>query len=251
MRDQKKNIIIAGAGLVGSLLAIILRKRGHEVHIFEKRPDMRTETLDGGRSINLVVTSRGINALETVDIWKEVKQITVPVIGRMMHSKDEQLTYQPYGRDESECNYSISRGGLNKLLMTEAEKAGAKITFNQEVIDVDLKKKQVIFSNQAKKNYDLLFGTDGGGSKVRAALQRSFLDKNINEERVERLDSDYKEMLLPAGSNGEYLIDKKALHIWPRGSEMLMALPNQDGSFTMTLYMPPAKFQKIDDRNDK
>lgn len=240
---DNKNIVIAGAGLVGSLLAVILKKRGHQVTIYEKRPDMRKDVLDGGRSINLVVTSRGINALQTVDMWEKVKGITVPVTGRMMHSTSAELTYQAYGRDESECNYSISRAELNKLLMTEAEALGVKIHFSNEVQDVNLESKQIVLASGEQVEYDLLFGTDGGGSNVRKAIQR---DLPGAQEEVRRLNSDYKEMLMPAMANGEYAMDKNALHIWPRGAQMLMALPNQDGSFTMTLYMSDEKFQSIE-----
>lgn len=242
--NNTKRIVISGAGLVGSLLAIILKKRGHQVTVFEKRPDMRKETLDGGRSINLIVTSRGINALQTVDMWDKVKGITVPVTGRMMHSTSEELTYQPYGRDDSECNYSISRGGLNKLLMTEAEAIGVEIKFECEAEDVNFNDKKVLLSNKTECEYDLLFGTDGGGSKIRKALLKH---EDHSSEEVQRLNSDYKEMLMPASASGDYLIEKNALHIWPRGSEMLMALPNQDGSFTMTLYMPNERFEEIND----
>lgn len=241
---EKKNIVIAGAGLVGSLLAVILRKRGHEVTIYEKRPDMRTDSVDSGRSINLIVTSRGINALQTVDMWEKVKGITVPVFGRMMHATDGELTYQAYGRDDSECNYSISRGELNKLLMTEAEAIGVKIQFTEEVVNVDLKEKKAFLNSGETVKYDLLFGTDGGGSKVRRALQESIPG---SQEEVRRLSCDYKEMLMPAAADGSYPIDKNALHIWPRGAEMLMALPNQDGSFTMTLYMSEDKFHEVSD----
>ena len=116
-----KHIAIVGAGLVGSLLAVYMRKRGHSVKVFERRPDLRKNILDGGRSINLVVTSRGIHALEKVGLWDKVKEQTVSVRGRMMHDLKGETTYQPYGRNDSECNYSISRTHLNQMLLHEAE----------------------------------------------------------------------------------------------------------------------------------
>lgn len=241
---EKKKIVIAGAGLVGSLLAVMFKKRGHQVTIYEKRPDMRMNSVDGGRSINLIVTSRGINALQTVNLWEKVKEITVPVSGRMIHARDGELTFQAYGRNQTECNYSISRGKLNKLLMTEAESIGVEIQFSEEVVNVDFEQKRAFLNSGYVVHYDLLFGTDGGGSKVRRALHQKVPGA---KEEVRRLNCDYKEMLMPANSDGNYPIDKNALHIWPRGAEMLMALPNQDGSFTMTLYMSDEKFQEVND----
>ena len=132
----------------------------------KKRPDMRMNSVDGGRSINLIVTSRGINALQTVNLWEKVKEITVPVSGRMMHARDGELTFQAYGRNQTECNYSISRGKLNKLLMTEAESIGVEIQFSEEVVNVDFEQKRAFLNSGYVVHYDLLFGTDGVGSKV-------------------------------------------------------------------------------------
>jgi kynurenine 3-monooxygenase len=210
---------------------------------------MRKASADAGRSINLVVTSRGINALKQANLWEKVKDIVVPVHGRMMHDKKGELTYQPYGRDPSECNYSISRGELNMLLMSEAENLGIKIHFEHEVDSVDFEAKTISFKNGKSYSYDLLFGADGGGSAVRRQLV-DFLGEADSTQTVRPLGADYKEFLMPATNTGDYAIEKNALHIWPRGAEMLMALPNLDGSFTMTLYMPTESFDKIKGHED-
>ena len=225
--------LIMGAGLVGCTLAIALKKRGEKITLFEKRPDMRLDTSDGGRSINLIVTAKGLNAFKNLGLIDKVLSITTPVYGRMMHSKDGELTYQPYGK-EDECNYSISRGELNKLLLTEAEKAGVEIIFEHELTHLDDSEKIAYFKNGKKTNYRTIYGCDGAGSPTRKELIR--LDDKA-EATIEELDADYIEMDMPAGKNGEYVIDERSLHIWPRTSHMLMALPNQGGSFTMTLYM--------------
>lgn len=239
--DKPQKMIIAGAGLVGSLLAIALRKRGHEVYLFEKRSDLRTGHLSAGRSINLIITAKGIRPLKQLGLWDSVKKITSPVMGRTMHSIEGALAYQPYGKDQTECNHSVSRGELNCLLMDEAEKAGAKIKFQSALKTLDLDKKIAHFENGETISYDLLFGTDGTGSAVREKLIEALGPKA--DYKVEPLGTDYKEMTMPA-VNGKYVMDEHSLHIWPRGNHMLMGLPNKDGSFTMTLYMPQEWFAK-------
>lgn len=230
-----KKVVISGAGLVGSFWALALKKKGYHVELFEKRSDMRLEGAEGGRSINLVATSRGLNAFAAAGVLDEVRKIIVPVTGRMMHSMEGDLTYQPYGRDESECNYSVSRSLLNKTLMTEAEKAGVTIHFEKELVSLDTEEKVATFSKGTKVQYDLFFGADGAGSPTRKTILSLIPDAT---ESVDFIDSDYKELLMPSGPAGEYPMEKKALHIWPRGDHMLMALPNLDGSFTMTVYLP-------------
>lgn len=242
---MKKHSVVAGAGLVGSLWAIYLARMNHSVTIIEKRSDMRKATLDGGRSINLIITSRGIKALSDVGLWEEVKKITVPVYGRMMHSMTGELTYQPYGRDDRECNYSVSRAELNKTLMTLAEARGVSIKFECELVRSDFKQKTISLSNGEELSYDLLFGTDGAGSALRKEFNH--LVPGFKES-TEWLGADYKELLMPATQDGQYPMDERALHIWPRGSHMLMALPNQDGSFTMTAYLPSEMSDKLQTR---
>lgn len=224
-------ITIIGAGLVGSLWAVLLRKKNLDVTVFEKRTDPRLSQADAGRSINLVITSRGVNALEKAGLLQKALDLAVPVYGRMIHPKTGELTYQPYGK-ASERNLSISRSALNQFLIEEAERAGAKIYFDRSLENIDFKSKVISFTGGEKHSYDLLFGTDGAGSAVRKQLA----SQNLTQEKTEWLPADYKELFLPAPNT----LDQKALHIWARGSHMMMALANLDGSFTVTLYLPKA-----------
>lgn len=242
--DQPRKIIVAGAGLVGSLLATALKKRGHDVYLYEKRSDMRKANLTAGKSINLIITAKAINPLQRLGLWEKVKKITSPVSGRTMHSVAGELAYQPYGKDKTECNHSVSRGELNCLLTDEAEKAGVKIVFNAPLKNLDLENKTAQFENGDSLNYDLLFGADGTGSAVRLAMISAL--GTSAEYKVEPLGTDYKEMTMPS-KDGNYVMDEHSLHIWPRGNHMLMGLPNRDGSFTMTLYIPQEWFEKFND----
>ncbi len=229
-------VVIAGGGLVGSLLSIILKKRGHDVHLFEKRSDIRKNINDKGRSINLIVTSRGLNALQKTNLLQKILELTVPVTGRMMHSINGELTYQPYGRDKTECNYSISRSELNKFLISESSKFDIPIHFEQSLTAVDFDNKEATFSSSQeaqKVTYDILIGSDGAGSILRQQIHQQSSSKN----ETQFLMNDYKELYMPL-QNGKAPLERNALHIWPRGHHMLMALPNLDGSFTMTLYLP-------------
>jgi kynurenine 3-monooxygenase len=228
---MKAKVTIIGAGLVGSLWAVLLRQRNIDVTIFEKRSDPRLAKDKGGRSINLVITSRGMHALEQAGLLQKALELSVPVYGRMIHPKAGDLVYQAYGQ-EGERNLSISRSGLNHFLIDEAERAGAEIHFDHGLENIDFETKTASFSGSEKHSYDLLFGTDGAGSLVRKQLTRQFPE--IAQEKNEWLPADYKELFLPAPNS----LDKKALHIWPRGSHMMMALANLDGSFTMTMYLP-------------
>lgn len=235
---ERTDCIIVGGGLVGSLLAITLARRGQSVHVFEKRPDLR-KVVSVGRSINLVVTSRGVEALRRVGLDKEALALTVPVFGRMMHSRQGELTYQPYGR-EAECNYSIGRGALNGFLLSESEKLGVRWHFEHTL--AELTDGMVRFENGAEWEGSWIFGCDGAGSQVRTVLQK----RGAVESTTEFLSHGYKELEIPAGPNGAFLMEKTALHIWPRGDHMLMALPNQDGSFTVTLYLDNGEFSKLE-----
>ncbi|MBT7611066.1 MAG: FAD-dependent monooxygenase [Bacteriovoracaceae bacterium] len=234
--ECSKKVLISGAGLVGSLLAIAMKQRGHDVELYELRSDIRKDQSLIGKSINLIITAKGINPIINLGLWKTVKSIVTPVTGRMIHSKDANLTYQPYGKDETECNYSVSRAELNKLLMTEAEKSGVIIHFETGLKGLDLESKNAYFLNGTDKKYDLFLGTDGAGSPTREAILSEL--GPLASFNIEPLGSHYKELSMPSDNSGNYQMEKTALHIWPRGNHMLMALPNQDGSFTMTLYMP-------------
>lgn len=228
-------IHIVGAGLVGSLWAVLLRKRGFDVTLLERRADPRKSHLEAGRSINLVVTSRGLHALEQADLQAAVRKISVPVYGRMIHPKTGDCLYQAYGQS-NEFNLSISRGELNCFLISEAEKAGARILFEADFTQIDPQQKKITYKSPSglqTSSYEVLFGADGAGSRLRKALA----EKYKIHERTEWLEADYKELGLPLKEN-QPALKTDALHIWPRGAHMLMALANRDGSFTTTLYLP-------------
>lgn len=234
----EKKITIAGAGLVGSLLSVYLAKRGHKVEIYERRPDARKNLIDGGRSINLALSDRGLQALAKVGLEKRVlEEMAIPMYGRVMHDKEGNLSHQPYGKEGQAIN-SVSRAGLNMLLMDEAEKHGVELHFSQACDSVNLEDATAVFRNregeQKEVKSDLLFGADGAFSAVRGVMQKT--DRFSYSQ--EYIDHGYKELEIPAGPNGEFLLEKNALHIWPRGNYMLIALPNPDASFTCTLFFP-------------
>lgn len=227
---------IIGAGLVGSLLSIYLKKRGYEISVFERRPDMRRKGYEGGRSINLALSNRGIRALHEVGLEDELRKTAIPMHGRMMHNIAGDLTYQPYGKEGQYIN-SVSRSGLNRVLMTEAERVGAKLFFEHKVEKVDFEKTTVTFSQGStikSEGFDYIIGSDGAFSAVRGSMQ--FTDRfDFSQDYI---DHGYKELTIPAGRSGRFQMEKNALHIWPRESYMLIALPNPDGSFTCTLFFP-------------
>lgn len=237
MTDQ--HLAISGAGLAGSLLAIMLARRGFTVTIYEKRGDMRKQDISAGRSINLALAARGIKALEHAGVMERVRPLMLPMPGRMLHDRNGSLKFQPYSRNPDEINYSVSRGELNKVLMDAAEETGnVTIHFNHAVEDVDFSNREVHILNETAGERFVerifpLIAADGAGSPVRKAMA-SKLGINNNEEM---LDHAYKELNIPADANGNFRIDSEALHIWPRGGFMLIALPNLDGSFTVTLFM--------------
>lgn len=224
-------ISIIGAGLVGSLWALLLRRKNLDVDVYEKRSDIRKDSKDSGRSINLIMTSRGLEALSQAGLLDQALELAVPVYGRRMHFKTGDEAYQPYGQD-NERNLSVSRSALNQFLINAAEKAGARFHFEHALGEMDFTTRQMNFTNGKKASYEILFGTDGAGSSVRKCLTRQFPEQYF--EKNQWLNADYKELFLPEPNN----LDKKALHIWPRGTHMMMALANLDGSFTVTLYLP-------------
>ncbi len=232
-------ITIVGAGLAGSLMSVYLANKGFEVNVYERRADMRKENTGGGRSINLALSARGIHALKEVGIFEEIKKIAIPMYGRMIHSKEGKLNFQRYGKDDSEYINAVSRSELNKCLMNLAEtKSDVKIYFNEHCDGIDLKSAEVSFHNgktntTSRIKSDAVIATDGAASAVRMEMLKiprfNFLQEYENYG--------YKELTIPAGDNGKFLLEKNALHIWPRGSFMLIALPNLDGSFTCTLFL--------------
>ncbi len=236
---EKKHIQIAGAGLVGSLLSLVLAKRGHKVDIYESRTDTRKETAYSGRSINLALSDRGWKALDIVGIKEDIEQHAIPMYKRVMHAVDGSLTDQYYGVN-NQAIYSVSRGGLNNAMVTLAERdENVNVYFDHKCHGVDLKntvlKTEDTTTGEIKETAsDLIFGADGAFSKVRLSMQRT---ARFNYQQ-EYIDHGYKELEIPANPDGTHKLEKNALHIWPRGEFMLIALPNMDGSFTCTLFLP-------------
>ncbi len=235
---MNKTITIVGAGLVGTLLSIYLSKRGYRANIYERRPDMRRESVSAGRSINLALSDRGIKALEEVGIIDEIRTIAIPMHGRCIHNADGKITYQPYGNAGQFIN-SVSRAELNKKLMNLAASNGAELHFNHRCEKISWETKAIAFETTNGKthtsHFDLLFGADGAYSAVR--LQHQLHHDRFQYEQY-YIDFGYKELTIPAADDGTWKMEKNALHIWPRGNYMLIALPNTDGSFTCTLFFP-------------
>ena len=237
---MEKKVIIVGAGLVGSLWAIYMSKAGYKVTIYERRSDIRKAEISAGKSINLALSYRGWKALRGAGVDDEVKKIALPMYNRIMHDLEGNLTTQAYGKKD-QAIYSVSRGLLNSIMMTMAEEKGnAEIHYNYKCYDADLENGIVYFEdalNGEKKQdqADLVFAADGAFSAIRYNAMQKLNRFNYSQNFIE---DGYKELLLPANEDGSYKLDEKALHIWPRGRFMLIALPNEDGSFTCTLFMP-------------
>lgn len=235
---KNKKVVIVGAGLVGALWAIFLARRGYEISVYERRGDMRTADFIGGRSINLAMSTRGWRAMEKVGLEAAIKAVSIPMQGRIMHSMEGELTTQAYGL-EGQAIYSVPRAGLNIQLINIADSfSNVNFHFNQKCTGVDLQSNTLVFEDQLNKTTsklksDLIFGTDGAFSAVRSALQRT----NRFNYSQHYLNHGYKELTIPANEDGTHRLDVNALHIWPRGDFMMIALPNTDGSFTCTLFL--------------
>jgi kynurenine 3-monooxygenase len=239
MTRKTENITLIGAGLNGALLGISLVKRGYRVDIYERRPDMRRIRMSAGRSINLAVSTRGIHALTEAGVWDGLREIIIPMKGRMMHSISGELTFQRYGRTDAEVNNSISRAELNIALMNAAEAQGVNIHFQKRCVGFDLKSgtAQLRDETSGKESVvqpGVVIGCDGSASAIRGEM----LKLNRFNFSQQYLDYGYKELTIPAGADGIHLLDKHALHIWPRGNYMLIALPNTDGTFACILFLP-------------
>ncbi|SMF59929.1 FAD-dependent oxidoreductase [Pseudobacteriovorax antillogorgiicola] len=226
-------VTIAGAGLAGAYLATLLAEAGVTVNLYESRPDMRQENVGGGRSINLAISRRGLEALAAVGLSQQVEALLIPMKGRQIHQESGGETFQTYGAQAGEGIYSVSRSGLNRLLLDRAEATGrVRFHFDSGVESVDLDQKMLRLNNGSQVPYQRLVGTDGSGSMVR----KSLLEKT-GRFQAEMLDYGYKELTVPP-MQGNFALEPHALHIWPRHRFMLIALPNPDKTFTGTLFLP-------------
>ena len=235
--QTSQKIAIVGSGLVGTLLAIYLKKLGHTVHVFDRSPDIRTVEFSG-RSINLVMSNRGWKTLQDIGLEDEIKNIGIPVDKRGIHLQDGSYTTQSYGK-EGEAIYSLSRGILNRKMIDLAEEAGVEFFFDHKIWDVTLSTATLHIGETERGEwtelkYDKVFGADGAFSRIRHRMQR----QSMFDYSQDFLKIGYKELHIPANADGSHKIDKNSLHIWPRGNFMLMGLSNLDGSFTCTLFMP-------------
>ncbi|CAM1335120.1 FAD-dependent oxidoreductase [Tenacibaculum aestuariivivum] len=239
--NKQDNILIIGAGLCGSLLALRLAQRGYKVSVYESRPDLRTIDISAGRSINLALSDRGFKALRLAGVAEKAREICIPMYGRLIHDIEGNTFSSNYSGRDNECINSISRGDLNAILLTEAEKhENVTIHFNKKCIAVNIENTIAHFKDYKTKeefsiNSDVIFGTDGAGSILRKSyyLERKFLFSYSQNY----LSHGYKELEIPADKIGNHQISNEHLHIWPRGAYMLIALPNMDGSFTVTLFL--------------
>jgi len=235
-----QEIHIIGSGLTGPLMAIYLAKRGYKVALYERRGDMRTETMSAGRSINLALSHRGIEALKEVGLAENILADAIPMKGRMIHPLEGELHLQPYGKDETEVINSVSRGGLNMTLMDAAEKQGVTIHFNHACTGYDVETGTLRFHNDENKKdtrvqAGLVIGSDGAASAIRSSMLET---GKLTAHTHEMIPYGYKELTIPPNADGTHQMEINALHIWPRSSYMLIALPNTDGSFTCTLFYP-------------
>ncbi len=247
---SREHVTILGAGLAGSLLAIYLARRGYDVDVYEGRPDMRDTEIPAGRSINLALANRGIRALREVGLYQAVHDLLITMRGRMLHDVGGELSFQPYGKNDDEVIYSVSRGGLNELLLNTAQhQYGVNFHFQQRVMAADLGAGSVRMRDYDGDRQYVLEGSpviaaDGSGSIVRRQMSKL----PGYRAREDYLDHAYKELTIPAAETGGHRIDANALHIWPRGDYMLIALPNLDGSFTVTLFLQrsgPDSFESL------
>ncbi|MBK8626705.1 MAG: FAD-dependent monooxygenase [Saprospiraceae bacterium] len=240
---MSNKIIIVGAGLCGTLLALRLAQKGYQVVMYERRSDMRKSNVGAGRSINLALSDRGLKGLALVGIEDKILPLVIPMHGRMIHPLNTNTSFVNYSGRKGEWINSVSRGGLNKVLLESAEATGkVTIHFDTECEDVDLVKGHISLTNVKTGNKtndygDVIFGTDGAGSAIRNAILNQSAKYRFDFSQI-YLSTAYKELEIPAASDGGYRLEKNALHIWPRNGFMMIALPNLDASFTVTLFLP-------------
>ncbi|MDC8011714.1 FAD-dependent oxidoreductase [Tahibacter soli] len=254
--SKSSRITLVGAGLVGSLLATLLAQRGYAVDVFERRPDPRKAGFIGGRSINLALAERGWHGLRLAGLSDAMRPLAVMMRGRMVHDTDGRTNLQRYGRDDSEVIWSVNRGRLNMTLLDAAQAAGARVHFDARLESVDWKDSTLSFRSDVDGSLrthaaGVLIGADGAGSALRQAMTQA----TDLGERFEPLGHGYKELEIPPltafdadrlpadlrearANGGTFAMEPNALHIWPRGGYMCIALPNAEGSFTVTLFLP-------------
>jgi kynurenine 3-monooxygenase len=246
MSPPLEPVSIAGAGPAGALLAIFLRRRGFPVTLYERRADPRTRPFESGRSINLAMTMRGIHALKVAGVYAQISASLIPMRGRMIHDLNGQTSLQPYGQRPEEIIHSISRNLLNEILIDTALRDGAVLRFEHEIQDIDTVGGLARIRHPASEQIQSvpvgrLIATDGAGSAVRTQLHL----RGALQTHTDFLEHAYKELSIPAGDNDRHLMEREALHIWPRGDYMLIALPNPDGSFTATLFLQRQRFESL------
>lgn len=255
---KAEKVLIIGAGLCGSLLALRMAQRGYDVVVREKRSDMRKKGFIGGRSINLALSDRGLKALRLAGVEDEVRELCTPMEGRMIHDREGNTRFMRYSGRKQDYINSVSRGGLNIALINAAEATGkVEFHFDSECIGVYYEQGIARFRNTKSKGEigekaNVIFGTDGAGSAVRKSFMKNTTNLLFNYSQ-HFLRTGYKELSIPPRENGSHRIENNALHIWPRGSYMIIALPNLDGSFTVTLFWPfqgENSFEKIQSEED-
>ncbi len=239
MSAARPTVAVIGAGLTGPLLALLLARRGLAVTLFERRADPREAQAEAGRSINLALSARGMRPLERAGVFADVAPLLLPMRGRMVHESSGTSSLQRYGQRPEEVIYSVGRAALNRVLVSAAERAGVRVRFRQRCLGLDPTSHRARCVEEGSgREFELdcetVIATDGAGSPVRASLAHA----GACQVRIEPLEHDYKEMTLPAGPGGAHVLEPEALHIWPRGGFMLIALPNPDGTFTLTLFLP-------------
>lgn len=240
MKTDGQHMTIIGAGLTGSLLAVLLAQRGMQVTLLERQGDPRLESSSAGRSINLAMAARGMNGLQRAGLADRIDDLMCRMPGRMLHHLDARTEFQPYSSNPDEVNYSVSRAGLNHRLLDAAEASGAELRFHQRCDDYLPQDNALLMTDlrdpdvQYRLRQPRFIAADGAGSPVRRAMQQlpGF------DMREELLGHRYQEIDIPATAEGGYAMDPEALHVWPRGGYMLIALPNPGGDFTATLFMP-------------